>query len=236
MKESAKDFFDRESKRYQQFVKGRDFVCSLRERVNPLLNGRILDVGSGCITDFTGGSFTLYVGMDISLGMLLGLPRRGKLGAVCGDANALPFREGAFDVLIYRAVLHHLNPDGISGDETERVMERVLSEAGRVVSNGGKVIVIEPCLPPLLEGVEKWVAPITQFVMKVLGLPYVFIFSIRRLSSFLQKGGWNILSLTQIKGTGKRWDWIIPILGLPFIKIPRWLSPSKIYVIEGGKR
>ena len=42
MNESAKDFFDQESNRYDAFVKGRDFVPALKEKVNPILRGRNL--------------------------------------------------------------------------------------------------------------------------------------------------------------------------------------------------
>lgn len=236
MKGSAKDFFDRESRRYDEFARKRDFVLALREKVNPLLRGRILDIGSGCISDFKDGAFDLYIAMDLSLGMLLGLSKEGKMRAICADANALPFREGSFDTVIFRAVLHHLNPAGMPAGAMEQIMDRVLSEARRLIRQDGKIVVIEPCLPSLLERFEGWFAFAARSVMKMAGLPYVFIFSTPRLSSFLAKAGWEILRLTEVKGMGKRWDWIIPVLGLPFLKIPRWLSPSRVYLIEGKKR
>ena len=236
MKDSAKDFFDRESRRYEEFAKTRDFVLSLQERVIPLLKGNVLDIGSGCVTDFKDGPFDLYVGMDISLGMLLGLQRERKMRAVCGDANTPPFRKGSFDTLIFRAVLHHLNPGGMPQARMEETIGKVFLEAMRLVRRDGKIVLIEPCLSPLIEDFERYFALPTRFVMRLLGLPYVFIFSIERLSVLLREAGWDILRFNQIRGTGKRWDWIIPILGLPFLKIPRWLSPSKVYLIEGRKR
>ncbi|OGP92877.1 MAG: hypothetical protein A2156_09960 [Deltaproteobacteria bacterium RBG_16_48_10] len=235
MKESAKDFFNRESNRYGDFVKGRDFVPSLIEKVAPLLKGKVLDVGSGCIADFKEGGFDFYIAMDLSLGMLTGLDRMGQIKAVCGDAIRLPFQDGSFDAVIYRAVLHHLNPEGRAPPEMEETVKGALLEAKRVLSPHGKIIVIEPCLPPLWEGIEQWLAFTICFVMRLVGLPYVFLFSINKLSLLLQKGGWDDLRLTQIKGAGKGWDWITPILGLPFIKIPRWISPSKIYLFQGRR-
>jgi hypothetical protein len=82
---------------------------------------------------------------------------------------------------------------------------------------------------------EVFFSPLIQWVMKWLGLPYVFLFSIRKLSFLLHQGGWSHLKPIHIKGTGKKGDWIAPIVGLPSLKIPRGLSPSKIYIIEGMK-
>lgn len=234
-KRSLKDFFNREASRYQQFIKGRDFVTFLKEKVNSHLKGRVLDVGSGRISDFEDGSFNYYVAMDISLAMLQGLKPKGRIERVCGDARALPFREGAFDLLIYRSVLHHLNPNGMPKDEMERSLKELLIEARRVVKRDGKVLVIEPCFPPFLETVEHILTPFIRWVMRLLGLPYVFLFSYRRLTVLLKKGGWDSLRVTHIKGTGKSREWITPVLGLPHVKIPRGLSPSKVYLIEGSK-
>jgi SAM-dependent methyltransferase len=236
MKGTARDFFERESNRYDDFVKERDFVPSLVKKVTPLLRGKVLDVGSGCITDFKDAAFDLYLAFDLSMGMLSGLDRDGKMKAVCGDAIDLPFRDGSFDVIIYRAVLHHLNPEGKGIREMEEIIARVCREAKRVLSGDGKIVVVEPCLPAILEEVEQRLAFVIRLGLRLAGLPYVFLFSIKKLSLLLQNGGWNDLKLAQIGGAGKRWDWITPILGVPSLKIPRWLSPSQVYLIEGGEK
>lgn len=236
MKESPKDFFDRESTRYDKFVKKRDFVLSLTEKVTPLLKGKILDAGSGCINDFKKGDFALYIPLDLSLGMLSRLDQDGKMRAVCGDATCLPFQNDSFNVIIYRSLLHHLNPEGKPLREMGEVVRRTLSEAKRVLGHDGKIIIIEPCLSLFFEGVERWFALAIRFGMKLAGLPYVFLFSRQRLSLFLQRAGWDDVKLTKITGTGKRWEWIVPIWGLPFFKIPRWLAPSQVYLVEGGRR
>ena len=234
MKRSAKDFFNHESTRYDDFVKGRDFVFPLQEKVNPLLKGRVLDVGSGGITDFRGGMFHLYIALDLSLGMLSGLQQDQRIKAVCADAIRLPFRSGSFDVVIYRAVLHHLNPEGEGLQEMENILGRVLLEARRVLGRDGKIVVIEPCLSVFFERVERWLASFIRLGTRLAGLPYVFLFSTGRLSLLLKAGGWTDLELMPIAGSGQAWDWITPVLGLPFLKIPRWLVPSQIYFIVGS--
>jgi SAM-dependent methyltransferase len=53
--------------------------------------------------------------------------------AACADATRLPFRDGAFDAVLIRDLLHHV-PD----------RARVLAEAARLLKPGGRLVVIEP--------------------------------------------------------------------------------------------
>jgi SAM-dependent methyltransferase len=235
MKGSSQEFFDRESSRYEQFVKQRDFVLFLQGKVNPLLKGSVLDVGSGCVFDFDKRGFDLYVGLDLSLGMLLGLEREGKVKAICGDANHLPFQEGSFDTVIYRAVLHHLNPEGKALREMKEVVKRAFLEVDRILRRDGQILVIEPCLPAWLEIVEWILTPLIRWSMRRLGLPYVFLFSKKRLSDLLRKGGWPFVEIEPVRGGGRDWEWIMPVLGLPFIKIPRWAYPSTVHLFQGRR-
>jgi SAM-dependent methyltransferase len=232
---ALKDFFNRASLDYGRFAEQKDFVIPVAAKIIPLMKGRVLDVGSGCVLDFKEGVFDQYIALDISIGMLQGLPSKERVEAVCGDAYTLPFKSDSFDFLIYQSVLHHLNPEGVGEEEMERRVKEVLLEARRVTNKNGRLVVVEPCFPPILERMEVFFSPLIQWVMKWLGLPYVFLFSIRKLSFLLHQGGWNHLKPIHIKGTGKKGDWIAPIVGLPSLKIPRGLSPSKIYIIEGMK-
>lgn len=235
MKGSPQEFFDRESSRYGQFVKQRNFIPFLRRKVSPLLRGRVLDVGSGSVFDFETETFDLYVAMDLSFGMLSELEQGEKITAACGDANHLPFREAAFDTVIYRAVLHHLNPKGKPLPEMKETVKRVLFEARRILCGEGQILVVEPCLPGWLVKVESALAPMIRWSMERLGLPYVFLFSKKELSDLLKGGGWASIEIEPVQGSGRNWEWIMPVLGLPFIKIPRWASPSAVHIFRGRR-
>ncbi len=235
MKGALKEFFNKESSRYGQFAKQRDFIPSLRDKVNPLLKGRVLDVGSGCIFDFDRGRFDLYVAMDLSFGMLLGLERDEKVIAVCGDAHHLPFKDGTFNEVIYRSVLHHLNPEGKTLLEMEGVVKRILIEAKRILKRDGEILIVEPCPPLWIEKVESILIPLIRWVMRIFGVPFVFLFSKKRLSDILENGGWSLIEIAPVKGSGDNWDLIFPVIGFPFIKIPRGISPSTVHLFRGRR-
>jgi SAM-dependent methyltransferase len=71
-------------------------------------------------------------GVDFTLEKAGFASQTGALTA-CADAGALPFRDGAFDAILIRDLLHHV-PDRVG----------VLREAHRVVRDGGTITVIEP--------------------------------------------------------------------------------------------
>jgi ubiquinone/menaquinone biosynthesis C-methylase UbiE len=60
--------------------------------------------------------------------------RLKKCKFACASVYALPFEDQSFDHLLVRDLIHHL-------DEPERFMD----ECARVLSDGGRVDVLEPC-------------------------------------------------------------------------------------------
>ena len=99
---------------------------------------RVLDVGCG-----TGQSrriyqerSTGYAGADLSLGALRRAQQRvTEAWWLQADALCLPFREGAFDVVAFSSVLHHVSD-----------RRAALSEALRVLRPGGWAFAFDPNL------------------------------------------------------------------------------------------
>jgi ubiquinone/menaquinone biosynthesis C-methylase UbiE len=96
--------------------------------------GRVLDVGSG-----TGRNLPLYppgtavVGLDPSLDALRRARRRApSIPLVAGSAEALPFRDGAFDTVVSGLVFCSV-PDPVRG----------LREVRRVLAHGGQLRMLE---------------------------------------------------------------------------------------------
>ncbi|MGH7254623.1 MAG: class I SAM-dependent methyltransferase [Nitrospirales bacterium] len=117
------------------------------------LNGaeRLLEVGCG-----EGGNLHLMgpgrmkaIGLDVSREKVAWAFRQlPQARFVCGDATRLPFRDGAFDVVLCRDVLHHV------ADKPA-----VAHELFRVCRAGGTIVVIEPNGRSPIMHVLGWVVP-----------------------------------------------------------------------------
>jgi len=115
---------------YWWFRGRRQIVLSALGDIKPQ---RVLDVGCG-----TGANLLLFngqtVGLDISSKALAFAKRRKKdLLLVQGSAEALPFEEGTFDLVLALDLLEHL-PDDVKG----------LREMYRVLRKGGTLLVTVP--------------------------------------------------------------------------------------------
>lgn len=115
----------------------------------------MLDVGSaeGINLQLAAGRFThtLLVGLDISANALRKLKKRLPMAeAVEGDAENLPFRDQAFDLVISSELLEHLLEPRIALDETLRVarMYALITTCGRSFLR----VLIDKLAPSLTEG------------------------------------------------------------------------------------
>lgn len=116
------------------------YVRGRAERMLPMPRyGRVLELGSGTgfflLNLWQAGYVREAHATDISPGMLAACVRTARtigcdLRARTADAEALPYPDGTFDLVVGHAVLHHV-PD----------VERALREARRVLVPGGALFV-----------------------------------------------------------------------------------------------
>lgn len=109
-----------------------------RKLVEPAAGARVLEIGCGTALQlglYRGEGHRL-VGLDLDPGMLLrareNLAEQGEV--VLGDAGALPFDRGRFDLVLACFMLHEMPT------ETRR---QTLSEARRVLSPDGEILLID---------------------------------------------------------------------------------------------
>ena len=94
--------------------------------------GLILDNGCGTGTLMEFLPTNDIVGFDISSGMLNKAKKRMNI-FVRGDSQRLPFKDETFNIIVCRALLHHL-PDTKEG----------VTEMQRVLKKNGEVVILEP--------------------------------------------------------------------------------------------
>jgi SAM-dependent methyltransferase len=115
--------------RYERF---RD---RLRAKLGATIRGDVLDIGcmDGRNTAGYADDARSVVGLDIVEHPAWQQLVRPNLRYIAGDAQALPFPEASFDVVIAMAMLHH------AASPT-----RVLREMARVRRPGGTLVIVEP--------------------------------------------------------------------------------------------
>jgi SAM-dependent methyltransferase len=99
--------------------------------------GRVLDLGCGTVEFYeliTRDLGAQYTGTDLSPDMIeAGRKKYPGIDLQVADAEALPFKDGTFDLIITRGLIHHLpNPN------------KGMQEACRVLKKGGYLIASEP--------------------------------------------------------------------------------------------
>jgi SAM-dependent methyltransferase len=118
------------------------------------LGGTVLDVGcgTGALAGWIQRAGFDVVGVDASAGML-GEALDNGVGAVyAAYSTALPFEDGAFDLALTVATIHHL--------ETPERVAATVAEMGRVVRSGGAVLIwdhnpLNPYWPMLMKRVPQ---------------------------------------------------------------------------------
>ena len=124
----------------RQDARAAELAEEVRTFVQPVAEERALDVGTGT------GALALALaplvaevtGVDLEPELLARARERAPANAtfVEGDATALPFADGAFDLAGTMRTLHHI-----------RRPELVVAELARVVRPGGRVLVVDQLAP-----------------------------------------------------------------------------------------
>lgn len=142
------------------------FLKNLRAEADKILlpgaNKRVLDVGCG-----TGSHLGRYAragvtafGLDRSPSMLTRAAKKlgGRLGLARGDGGRMPYRSGAFDLVLMAMVLHEMAPTTRSA---------VLDEARRVLVDDGLLLIMDYAWRPSRSKVGRmlrWLSFSAEFI------------------------------------------------------------------------
>jgi len=115
--------------------------------------GRLLDVGNGGVFDYDTTQVEEIVAVDLFLDRLP--PDRFPPNAVArnGDALALDEPDGAYDMVLEALLYHHLV--GTRPDDSIANTRQAIGEACRVLRPGGRLVVVESCVPRWFYRVER---------------------------------------------------------------------------------
>ena len=143
---SAKEQFDKQAAHYdtQWNAWSEETLGWLLANADPQPTDFVLDVATG--TGFTVLAFApsveTVIGLDVSPGMLEQARRQAGERKVAnavfqeGEAEALPFPDGSFDIVTCRIAPHHFLS-----------IEKFLKEAARVLKPGGRLALVDTAVP-----------------------------------------------------------------------------------------
>ena len=143
---SAKEQFDKQAAHYdtQWNAWSEETLGWLLANADPQPTDFVLDVATG--TGFTALAFApsveTVIGLDVSPGMLEQARRQAGERKVAntvfqeGEAEALPFPDGSFDIVTCRIASHHFLS-----------VEKFLAEATRVLKPGGRLALVDTTVP-----------------------------------------------------------------------------------------
>ncbi|HWF46479.1 MAG TPA: class I SAM-dependent methyltransferase [Bryobacteraceae bacterium] len=153
-------FFRDQRDGYKSKVKALDTYRNISASINAELSGlhHVLDVGNGGTFDYDVSLLPELAAVDLFLEDLPPGSFPPNVVPKNGTALALPFSDASFDGVIMVMLIHHLI--GNSASECWKNAGHAVDEAFRVLKPGGKLIIMESCVPRWFYGFEKLVFPL----------------------------------------------------------------------------
>jgi SAM-dependent methyltransferase len=157
--------------------------------------------------------------------------REAGIATVRDDARALSFPDRSFDHVVLPLVLHHITEQ--SWRAARREVKKVLGEVGRVLKRGGRVWISEFSVSQPVYWAEAVGAPVTRFVLGFADIPLVVMHTADFYRSALAQESFSAVASYYPDPPGASWrDPIRPIIGLPWLRVPRGLYPVRPVVLS----
>jgi SAM-dependent methyltransferase len=189
-REKNTTFFRDRQEDYRGSVNALDTYQNVRAAINVELEGvaRLLDIGNGGTFDYDITLVRELVAVDLFLEDLPDGALPAKVQAKNGSALELPFPDESFDTVLMVMLIHHLI--GHSVAESLLNAQRAVAEGLRVLSPGGKLIIVESCVPAWFYRFERMVfAPATKLIGRLLAHPATLQFTPATIASFIEDCG-----------------------------------------------
>lgn len=114
---------------------------------------RLLDIGNGGIFEYDTAAARRIVAVDIAFTPQFRCDVPTNAETKYGSATDLPVASGSADMVLINMLLHHLTGETVAASLGN--VSLALSEASRVLRSGGKIVVMESCVPAWFYALEK---------------------------------------------------------------------------------
>lgn len=159
-------FFKENLNAYGGHVEALDTYRYIREYTNHALAGvdRLLDIGNGGVFDYDVQTVRELVAVDLFLEDLPEAALPSHVQVKNGSALDLPESDCSFDGVLMCMLIHHLIGKTLA--ECRSNVSRAIAEAFRVLKPGGKLVVVESCVPAWFYAFERVVFPLASKVIE----------------------------------------------------------------------
>ena len=225
------EYFLNNLKGYRESVSKIDTYRRIHDFVSKRIAGvdHLLDIGNGGVFDYDASRVGRITAVDLFLDDLppellqVYFPPNAQVRR--GSALALPEPDATFDTVLMVMLLHHLA--GSNWRASWENARLALAEAWHVVRPGGRLLIIESCVPEWFFRLEKpafWL--LTRTVGSVLSHPITLQFPAEMIVQELRNRSAEIDFELIPKGRH--------VLQFGF-KVPSFVTPIQIYGIEARK-
>ncbi|HEV3449837.1 MAG TPA: class I SAM-dependent methyltransferase [Acidimicrobiia bacterium] len=214
--------------RYLERMSGLRTYRNVRTAIEHELRGagRLLDIGNGGVFDYDVAIVDEIVAIDLFLDKLPRDHFPPNVTARAGSALDLPEPDNSFDVVLMALLIHHLT--GRRASETMANAARALDEAVRVLRPGGRLVVVESCVPRWFYGLELMLYPPLRALSgtKLMEHPATLQITVRQLEALIAARSADVRR--QRIPTG-------PLLLQFGVKWPTLLTPARPFLLVGTK-
>jgi SAM-dependent methyltransferase len=196
------------------------------------LSGRVVAIGGLWDQGVVPPNVDLTV-VDLSESMLAGWAEQGH-AVERADARDLPFPDASVDHVVCALVLHHITEGGFRASREQ--ISRVLEEIRRVLRPGGTVWISEFDLPVSIYALEAVASPFTKRALATQGIPLVVMHKQDTYRKRLASAGFSAIKTRHPSPDGTSGlDWLQPVIGLPWLRVPRFAYPLRPVLIQAIK-
>lgn len=184
---------------------------------------RMLDVGNGGFFNYSTESIPEVVACDLML-------ENNQIGPNIvfkqGSILELPFDDNRFDCVLVQSTLHHVVGDSVHQNLAN--LNRAICECARVISPGGKLVVVESTIPAWFLYLVEY--PLYSALVHVwpFSHPLTFQFTRQLVASEIEKASLRIIEYSLIP----RGNWAIHF-GLV---LPTLITPIQVVKIVAEKQ
>ena len=213
------EFFLGEYESYKAQVESIDTYAAISQAVSHKLQGigRLLDIGNGGVLVYDSSQMKEVIGLDLFLDNLpAGIIFPENVRMVQGSALDIPKDLKDFDGVVMVMLIHHLV--GKTVNDSISNTRQLLSETRRVLRPGGKLVIMESCIPNWFFTFEKIVfEPATWVIEKLIKHPSTLQYSPDFLFDLIEEAGFQNVK-KEFVPKGKH------VIQYGF-KVPSWITP-----------